>query len=583
MLPPRVLGPRPPSRPPPPRVLGPRPPIGPPPPAAWHAFAARLGQQPPPPTEPLPPPPPPPEAWHEAEAAWWWHSQPPPEARWHSQPPPPTTPPPSRPSCDGSAPPANKRPRTQQLPLDPEAMAALVAEGSVAADASAAAGAEVDDDAVVAKGLAAEAAALPATGAEEVAEAAIASARAPAAQAADAAAAADEEPAVDAQLLQAAVDLDETWTSQLLQAAVDHAFIESDRALRASRDANHLLIVARIARDRALAAERAALEPALSEMEAAIRQAVEDAEISFLHAVGVPAFHDQAEADQKVIGIVFCKYTGLCDVLSPSFGSEARAVTHWSGSSYRHMSYSSVKKAVALAEPMDCVSDDRGLRSPTFVTFDMLEPAVDIMLDAAVLGDGRTVHAMVADWECPSEAYTTCLRLPFVLGSLVVISAWESLAVDCRSRCSAGYVLDFWRDLRHQVAAAPNGEAHHPPLAAAPHDDRPTDLFSANMFLTMANQLRQWSPMIAAGHEGNRELLATFTSWLDACAESLTREKFLAWGWQRRASRGGFMKLRGLHSVFRSAMCLINSATVFTSWPSTGHENAKEYILGIMR
>eukprot|EP00959_Pyramimonas_sp_CCMP1952_P078406 1638895-Pyramimonas_sp.AAC.1 len=61
----------------------------------------------------------------------------------------------------------------------------------------------------------------------------------------------------------------------------------------------------------------------------------------------------------------------------------------------------------------------------------------------------------------------------------------------------------------------------------------------------MANQLRQWSPMIAARREGNRELLAAFTSWLDACAESLAREKFLAWSWQRRASRGGFMKLVG--------------------------------------
>ncbi|CAK0844865.1 unnamed protein product, partial [Prorocentrum cordatum] len=263
---------------------------------------------------------------------------------------------------------------------------------------------------------------------------------------------------------------------------------------------------------------------------AAIGQAIEDAEISLLRAVGAPALRDQAEADQKVIGIVLCK-------------REPRRA--WSGGSYRRMRYFSVEKAVALAEPMDCVSDDRGLRSPTFVMFDMLEPAVDIMLDAAALGDGRIVRAMVADWECPSEACTARLRPPFVLGSLVAISAWESLAFDCRSRCSAGHVLDFWRDLRHQVAAAPNGEARRLPLAAAPRDDRPTDSFSANMFLTMASQLRQWSPLIAAGREGKRELLATFTSWLDACAESLTREKFLAWSWRRRASRGGFMKLGG--------------------------------------
>eukprot|EP00959_Pyramimonas_sp_CCMP1952_P342529 7176126-Pyramimonas_sp.AAC.1 len=55
----------------------------------------------------------------------------------------------------------------------------------------------------------------------------------------------------------------------------------------------------------------------------------------------------------------------------------------------------------------------------------------------------------------------------------------------------------------------------------------------------MAKQLRQWSPSISESGPGSSELLATFISWLGACAASLAQERFVAWSWKARSHRGG--------------------------------------------
>ena len=273
----------------------------------------------------------------------------------------------------------------------------------------------------------------------------------------------------------------------------------------------------------------------------------DECQTSWFEEFGLDPLIPDDDAVGKILGWILVEYRGAyAGELAPR-PPDLKAAMNWQvacGARLVDLRLFHVIESFMLPRPMVIMARNHGLGRPKSLCFDLTESCCETLLDLQARGVAQTFRNINADRGL--EKTCSAFQLPCRLAVLIAGGSWSYFVLDRTAKMGCEALADSWARWRDNADIPASRLSHEQGYhdGAVP-ERRPAreDLLQADMFHSLASNLRGWAQAIVRGADGAvsgevERLLVTFITWLDGCAREVSGENLATYHWQRSKGNG---------------------------------------------